>query len=199
MKFLAIDTSSKRLVVIAKGERTVIRDLPDCAMRHSVLLMGEIDSALKEAELSLKACDFLACVAGPGSFTGIRIGIATVKGLSVAAEKPILSLTSFECLAYAEKSEKKLCLVDAGHGYFYACPYDGGLGGVARYLPGADVEDLISAGYAPVSGEELAIPSEVVSVSKGLLSAAETLFENAGPSSSLEAVYLRRSNAEEGR
>ena len=198
MKFLAIDTSAKRLIVIAKGEKTVLRDL-DCAMQHSVRLMGEIDAALKEADLSLKDCDFLACVVGPGSFTGIRIGIATVKGLAMAAEKPVLAVTSFDSLAYAEGSGKKLALVDAGHDYFYACPYEGKIAKTAAYLSKSDVEKLIEEGYAPVSGEEISIKSHVVSVANGLLAAAEELADRASTVDTLAAEYLRKSNAEEQR
>ena len=200
MKFLAIDTSSKRLIVIAKGQKTAILDLPDCAMQHSVRLMGEIDRALKEAELTLHECDFLSCVVGPGSFTGIRIGIATVKGLCAAAEKPALAVTSFDCLAYAEKSGKKLCLVDAGHGYYYACPYDGtAVAGPARYLSEAEAKALIFEGYVPISAENLAIESKLVSPAEGLLAATEALQAKAAPCAELHAEYLRKSNAEEGR
>lgn len=199
MKFLAIDTSSKRLTVIAKGEKTAIRDFPDCTAQHSVRLMGEIDIALKEAGISLSDCDFLACVVGPGSFTGIRIGIATVKGLCTAAERPALAVTSFDTLAYAEGSGKKLCLIDAGHGYFYACPYEGRAAGTARYMSKEEAESLISEGYVPISGEQLSIESKIVSAAEGLLKAAEALSGNARPCARLEAEYLRKSNAEEGR
>ncbi len=186
--------------MIAKGEKLAVRDLPDCGTQHSVQLMGELDAALREAGISLRDCDFLACVVGPGSFTGIRIGIATVKGLSSAAEKPVLALTSFDCLAYAEGSGKRLALVDAGHGYFYACPYDGtAVSAPARYLSTEDAEELISEGYLPISQEPLAISCKTVSPVKGLAAAAEALADRAGPASSLRAVYLRKSNAEEGR
>ena len=126
MKFLAIDTSGRALNVVAVNEeKTVVSRREDCAMRHSVLLMDAIDGALKEAGMTLADCDFLACVVGPGSFTGIRIGIATVKGLCLAGEKKALSLTTFDTLAYADTDGKRLCLVDAGHGNVYACGYDG--------------------------------------------------------------------------
>ena len=81
--FLAIDTSSRYLTVLAqKGDRQVLRHLSECAMKHSQILMDEIDAALSEAELKPEECDFFAAVTGPGSFTGIRIGIATVKGFA---------------------------------------------------------------------------------------------------------------------
>lgn len=200
MKFLAIDTSSKRLTVAARGEKTVLREAPDCAMQHSVRLMDEIDAALSEAGLSPAACDFFACVVGPGSFTGIRIGIATVKGLCTALGKPALAVTSFDCLAYAEKSGKKLALVDAGHGCFYGCGYDGvEISSPAKYMSREETEALIAEGYAPVSAEELPIPSKLLPAGEGLLAAAEALSGNAAPCAQLEAVYLRKSSAEEGR
>ena len=100
MKFLAIDTSGRALNVVAvNGERRVLECRDDCAMRHSVLLMDVIDGALAKARLTPHECDFFACVVGPGSFTGIRIGISTVKGLCLACDRPALALTSFDTLA----------------------------------------------------------------------------------------------------
>ena len=190
MKFLGIDTSGARLTVVAykDGKRTV--HSKDCSLRHSVLLMDEIDAVLKEAELSLSACDFLACVAGPGSFTGIRIGVATVKGLCLAAEKPALSITSFDCLAYAEGNGKKLALVDAGHGQFYACPYDGTKPLAPAFLSAAEVEDYGKAGYAPLQEADTAT---------GLLNAALALHSHAATAEGLTALYMRKSSAEEKR
>ncbi|MGN0822516.1 MAG: tRNA (adenosine(37)-N6)-threonylcarbamoyltransferase complex dimerization subunit type 1 TsaB, partial [Candidatus Gallimonas sp.] len=91
MNFLAIDTSGKHLTVLAqKGEKTVSLFERDCALRHSVLVMDKIDEALSRADLRPAECDFFAAVVGPGSFTGIRIGISTVKGLCLACGKPAL-------------------------------------------------------------------------------------------------------------
>ena len=82
MKFLAVDTSGKALNVVAvnEGVRVVLRRA-DCAMQHSVMLMGEIDSALSRAGLSPADCGFFACVVGPGSFTGLRIGLSMAKAI----------------------------------------------------------------------------------------------------------------------
>ena len=100
--FLAVDTCGKHLAVLArKGEKTSRFFLPDCAMRHSVLLMDGIDEALRGADLSPGECDFFAVATGPGSFTGIRIGISAVKGFCLAAGKPALPVTAFEEMASA--------------------------------------------------------------------------------------------------
>ena len=72
--FLAIDTSSRYLTVLAvNGEKKVLRHRDDCAMRHSVILMEEIDAAFEGAGLSPSECDFFAAVTGTGYFNFIRI------------------------------------------------------------------------------------------------------------------------------
>ena len=79
--FLVIDTSSRYLTVAAvKDGETALRHLPDCAMRHSVMLMSEIDKAMNKVGLAPADCDFFAAVTGPGSFTGIRIGVSAANG-----------------------------------------------------------------------------------------------------------------------
>ena len=201
MKFLAIDTSGKALNVVAVNEdvRVVLRRA-DCAMQHSVMLMGEIDSALSRAGLSPADCGFFACVVGPGSFTGIRIGIATVKGLCLACDRPALALTSFETLAYADKSEKKLCLVDAGHGNFYACGYRG----TETVLPPAflsreEVGQKIAQGFVPVAHAPLFEGVQTADAAAGLAEAARQKAAQVCGAHALEALYLRKSSAEEKR
>lgn len=200
MKFLGIDTSAKRLAVVAKnGEQVFLSDV-DCAMQHSVRLMGEVDAVLQRAQLSVKECDFIACVVGPGSFTGIRIGVATVKGLCFATEVPALAVTSLEAIAYAEEDENKLALVDAGHGHVYAQGFGSvrlpaGFYSVEEALAAAQSSGAILLSAEPVCG----IETKQVDVSAGLLRSAEVLQGRIAPASELAAVYLRKSNAEEGR
>ena len=201
MKYLAIDTCGKQLnVAVFDGVQETVLSRADCAMRHSVLLMGEIDEALSRAGMSVSDCDFFACVAGPGSFTGIRIGIATVKGLCLAADRPALALTSFDCLAYADKSEKKLCLVDAGHGNFYACAYAGERPAAPpAFLARGEVDAMVREGYAPVAAEPLFAGVQTAQIAFGLSAAARANAAAAADAHRLEALYLRKSSAEARR
>ena len=201
MNFLAIDTSGRQLnTVVVHGERQIVLPRPDCAMRHSVILMDEIDAAFKQAQLTPQACDFFACVVGPGSFTGIRIGIATVKGLCLAAGKGALALTSFDCLAYADTNEQKLCLVDAGHGNFYACGYSGTQVSLPPLFASREqVDAIIASGYVPVAHTPLLEGVRVADAAHGLLAAATKKAGEVMPAHALEALYLRKSSAEEGR
>lgn len=198
MNFLAIDTSGRRLIAAAKGKKVCVREA-DAYLRSSVVLFDAIGEALEGAEISLKDCDFLACVVGPGSFTGVRIGISAVKGMCMGADLPALSLTSFDVTAYAETGGKKLALVDAGHDHYYACRYDGTTPEEEpRFLTRAETE-AAAEGYEAAACEPLLFPARVLSASHGLLAAAEGLFHRAAPASSLCALYLRKSSAEEKR
>ena len=195
MKFLAIDTSGNRLTVVAaNGETVVKRAACDCAQKYSVLLMDEIEAALSLAQMRIEACDFLGCVVGPGSFTGIRIGISTVKGLCFACGIPALAVTSFDAAAYAETGRKRLILIDAGHGNYYACRYGAGTEAEAEpsFLSGEEAERICDRGYAPVRAEAL-------DLAEGLYRAARANAAQAGSTDRLAALYLRKSSAEEKR
>ncbi|MGN1234989.1 MAG: tRNA (adenosine(37)-N6)-threonylcarbamoyltransferase complex dimerization subunit type 1 TsaB [Christensenellaceae bacterium] len=200
MNYLAIDTSSRALTVLAKkGDTLVCVHEDDCALRHSVVLMDRIDEALSKAELSVAECDFFSCVVGPGSFTGIRIGIATMKGFAFAAKKPTLPITSFEVMTYAVRDEAVLALVDAGRDHYYMCGYSEAheLTTDAEYAHYLAVEKLREQ-YDLVSGERLPFFTKIVDMPTGLARAVERKAQ-CKRFAPLEAVYLRKSQAEEQR
>lgn len=196
--FLAVDTSSRYLEVLAvKGAKVALRFLPDCALKHSVVLMGEIDRALKEAGLSPAECDFFAAVTGPGSFTGIRIGISTVKGFAVATGKPLVSVTAFELLAYNVEDDNFYTVIDAAHSHYYVCGFNKKREVIFAtcYLSADEVEkldgakygfeDLPLSGYTKIDIQNCLYPAVVANSEK--------------KSKSMQALYVRKSQAEENR
>ena len=196
-KFLAIDTSSRYLTVLASnGNEVKLNYLPDCAMSHSVRLMGEIDKTLNELNLSAKDCDFFAAVTGPGSFTGIRIGISAAKGFALGAGKPLLSITSFELIAYNVADENLYVVIDAAHGHYYVC----GFGKMRQvtlnpcYLSREEVEKL-----GPLYGfEELGFENYTrLDAGECLIKAVDCL--KGRLTNTMNALYVRKSQAEEGR
>ena len=196
--FLAVDTSSRHLTVLAvKGEKKVLRHIPDCALQHSVALMGEVDKVLKEAELSPENCDFFAAVTGPGSFTGIRIGISTAKGFAVATGKPLVSVTAFELLAYNVEDDNFYTVIDAAHGHYYVCGFDSNKKVIFDpcYLCEAEVEKLGANLYG---FENLPLKNyKKLSIDKCLYPAV--ISKSAYASDKIQALYVRKSQAEEGR
>lgn len=212
MNFLAIDTGGKYLSVAAYADGQIFSHFsPDCALLHSVRLMDEVNSVLSRAKLRPSDCDFFAAAIGPGSFTGIRIGISTVKGLCLACDKNALAVTSFDALAYTETcadlrelcpKKPRLALIDAGHGFFYRCGYDENLQIVLppAYCARDEVErDIREGGFLPVASEPLFEGCAAVSPCSGLVKAALAKAGEVCPPSFLKALYLRKSSAEENR
>lgn len=126
MKILAIDTSSSICSVAILEDKTVIIEKHNNDKKtHSQKLMPLIDDILKEANLSLDDIDLLACGQGPGSFTGIRIGISTVKAFADVKNIPIIGVTSLESLAYNIKQEGLIAsVIDAKHDNVYFGLYE---------------------------------------------------------------------------
>ena len=196
MKFLAIDTSGGAVCVAAKnGDREAVRGVEGTT---SVYLMGEIENVLKDVSLSVNDVDFIACVVGPGSFTGIRIGISTAKGLCFALGKRALAVTAFDLTAYIEE-DRMLSLVDAGHGNYYACPFEKGVRGTPTFLSADEVAEYGARGYVFVSTKPLAFDSVIADGRRGLLEAAKCGAFQAEEAEGLAAMYLRKSSAEEKR
>ena len=101
MKILSIDTSSKICgVTISDNEKVLIHLSNDDEKTHSVKLMPMVDTAFKSTNLTLVDISLLAVCTGPGSFTGVRIGIATIKAFSDVKHIPIVGVSSLESLAY---------------------------------------------------------------------------------------------------
>lgn len=202
MNYLAIDTSNTSLI-ISVCKNGVVKTFEDknCGVRHSQSVMVETERLLLECDLNINDCDFFACVVGAGSFTGIRIGVSTVKALAFATNKPVLSITTFDTLAYNKESGKHLAVIDAKHESFYVCGYNGNK---IEYAPSfINQDELLSLAkeYSLLSFEEIeGIKTEVVSVANGLTKAiANKLNELNNDANSLVPLYIRKSQAEEGR
>lgn len=196
--FLAVDTSSRYLTVLAvKGEKTVLRHLGDCAMKHSVILMDEIDAALSQVGLSPRECNFFAVVTGPGSFTGIRIGLSTIKGFCLATDKPAVGVTSFELIAYNITSSVPFGVaIDAMHSNYYFAAYnaDGTQKIAPCYLSREQVE---SFGFPLYGFENLPLKDYTKLDAGTCLHSAVLAAASRHGGNSLHALYVRKSQAEE--
>ncbi len=201
MKYVAIDTSGKNLtVVVDNGKKVFCHYEEECGVRHSVRLNKVIEDLVEEAGLNLAEADFFACVVGAGSFTGIRIGVSTVKALCLSFNKPALSITSFDTVAY-NKRGNNLVLIDAGHGGYYACGYDKDMNITfdARYALKEELAPLKSQ-YNFICGDKVeGLKAKKLPVDKGLIEAIKHKADNTISASDLNPLYLRKSQAEEGR
>ena len=129
MKILAVDTSSKICAVAILEDNKVIDEIKlDNGKTHSENLMPIIKEILDKNNLTLKDMNLIAVSVGPGSFTGIRIGIATIKPMAEVYNLPVASVTSLETLARNIENKEKdftiISLIDARNNQVYAGFFD---------------------------------------------------------------------------
>lgn len=201
MKYLAIDVSGKHMTVaVDNGKKVFCKYQKDAGVQHSVILNESIENTLKKAQIELDDLDFIACVVGAGSFTGIRIGVSTAKALAFAKNKPVVKITSFDCMAYNKEKGKTLCIIDAGHNGFYVCGYTDKKEDLSpRYVLKEELEKYKD--YTFVSGEKIdGLKTEIVSIKDGLILAVKEKEKTATYNyDELTPLYVRKSQAEEGR
>lgn len=200
MNYLAIDTSGSYLTVAASGEKKCVIYKEDCQLSHSAIVMDAIENSLFNAGIKLSEADIIACALGPGSFTGIRIGISTAKALAYAENKKVLGVTTFESFAYNVNDEReKLVAIDANHGNFYICAFsaDNKVIMPPRFTTESEVVDL-SKDYCVITDGTLPVPFVKADPSKGFISAVEAkLTEATIERESLVPLYVKKSQAEE--
>lgn len=155
MKILGIETSTLNASVAVSDGKTVVARGDNAVNTHSEQLLILVEEAMSEAGLTLADLDGIAVGAGPGSFTGLRIGMATAKGLAYATDKPLWAVSSLAALAsdlcVARDVGERLIMpvLDARRkeifvGFFRAS--ETGVTAVApeRVLPPADLHELVA-------------------------------------------------------
>ena len=122
MKILALESSAKAAscAVLSDGE-LLASAWQATGLTHSRTLLPMVEDMLNNSELSVQEIDAVAVAAGPGSFTGLRIGIAAVKGLAWAAEKPCIPVSTLEAMAWplAHLEGNIVCAMDARRQQIY--------------------------------------------------------------------------------
>ena len=115
MKILSIETSGEVCAVALLENQTLIKEeIIDDKNTHSVKLMPLLDKLLKETNTKISDIDLFACDIGPGSFTGIRIGVSSTKAFLDVTNKKAVGITSLETLAYNVETDEIVCsLIDA--------------------------------------------------------------------------------------
>lgn len=125
---LAIDTTSESgSLAIRSGGRLVAERLMHSPDGFAHLLFGELEQLLLEGQVSLPEIDCFAAAAGPGSFTGVRVGLTAAKGLAEAQHKPVAAVSNLRALASCGSAAKRVVLLDARRGEVYAAVYDADL------------------------------------------------------------------------
>jgi tRNA threonylcarbamoyladenosine biosynthesis protein TsaB len=126
MKYLTIDTTTKITALsLAQSGHLVAEGFLHTGKTHSERLIPMLDQLINAAGWELGELDFIGVVKGPGSFTGIRIGIATAEGLAQVLKIPLIGFTSLDALAWAGwgRTEETAVILDARKGEWYYARY----------------------------------------------------------------------------
>ncbi|MCX5998431.1 MAG: tRNA (adenosine(37)-N6)-threonylcarbamoyltransferase complex dimerization subunit type 1 TsaB [Chloroflexi bacterium] len=176
MRILSIDTSGRFDSVSLVDGKRVLADLASEVRDNSLRsIVVNIDRVLHEASLALQDVDGFAVGIGPGSWTGVRVGITVGKILAFATNKPVLGVSSLDALAYQSRDVSLLLcpMVDAGRGNIYAAYYRPRMGTVVKegeYAAGL-VGGLLGAVREPVLflGDGARLHRQAISAAMGPL------------------------------
>jgi len=130
MKILGIDTSSKycSLSIVEDKEIIIEYSINGLIKKHSSILLPAIEEMLRNMSLEMQDIDGIAVTIGPGSFTGLRVGLGAAKGLAYAASVPVAGVITLDVLVYSViKIPSMICaILDARKGEVYFALYQGG-------------------------------------------------------------------------
>ncbi|MGN8891069.1 tRNA (adenosine(37)-N6)-threonylcarbamoyltransferase complex dimerization subunit type 1 TsaB [Dysosmobacter sp. HCP28S3_G4] len=224
MKILALETSARACSAAVTEDGQIIVSAFQCTgLTHSRTLMPMVEDMLKNAGLTMQDCGAIAVANGPGSFTGIRIGVAAAKGLAFAAGLPAVGVSTLEAMAWnaAAPDGLILCAMDARHQQIYNAVFRVQNGVLTRLTPDrpialADLAAELAGSDEPktVAGDgavlcrdyltehgipcALAVPHLVQQNAVGVALAAEDILRSGGGGTAQELlpVYLRAVSAQ---
>ena len=167
MKILAVDTSSEICsVAILENDRVIAENSLNDGKTHSENLMTIMENTLEENKIKLSDIDLIACSVGPGSFTGIRIGVSSIKAIAEVLDVPVAAVTSLETLAknVESKGVTIVSLIDAKNDQVYAGIFDDEYNKKEEYIADSiytviervkEYDNVIFVGNAAIKYKEL--------------------------------------------
>lgn len=137
MKILGLDTSTKFLCLGLYDGAKIYEYNLELGRKNSSLLVVTIKRVLEALNWHIDDIDYFACGLGPGSFTGIRVGLATLKGLSWSQNKRVIGISTLDILAKNARIDDGLIIpvVDAKRNLIYCCNYKAQNGNIKRISP----------------------------------------------------------------
>jgi len=127
-KILAVDTTGPSGSIALVGDTGVIEEVPmESPDGFAHVVFGEIGALLQRQRIGIGEIDGFASASGPGSFTGVRIGLTAVKGLAEATSKQVIAVSNLKVLASYGTREYRAALIDARRGEVYGAVYNSSL------------------------------------------------------------------------
>ena len=218
MNILALDCAVTRISLAVKTESKFISSTYDIGMRQSEILVPSIDEILKKADINAADLNATALTIGPGSFTGLRLGISALKAIELAYGVPVYGISSLEAYAYPYKNLELpvISCIDANKDKFYCnisdcqkCLLEDGDWEVEKITEtagqfdkalvcGPDAAKLAEKLNAALPGKKYLLPASPAMTAESLIKITEELInKKAEPLKDFDGpVYLRASEAE---
>lgn len=197
MTILALDTTSELGgVAIRRNGRNIAEVSVSAPDGFAHVLFPAIERALAEAHSRLEDIDCFAAASGPGSFTGVRVGLSAVKGLAAAMRKPAVAVSNLKALATLGTARLRATVLDARRNQAYVAVYDAELLAV---VPEAVVDLSEWLRSLPETDYEfIGVDGSTFQATRNLAAAVAQVAESAEWSDPalLDANYVRRSDAE---
>ena len=225
MNILALESSAvSASVALTEDEKLIAQSFQNCGLTHSRTLLPMAENLLANCGIGLDKVDAFAVAHGPGSFTGVRIGVATVKGLALGADKPCIGVSTLEAMAWGARAlgGRLCCVMDARAGQVYNALFSVENGAPCRlcddralklvdlgeeigetpyFLVGDGADLCYNTLKERCAGLRLAPPELRYATGYGVAAAAlpQLLAGKACSPQELDAFYLRRPQAERER
>ncbi|MDH3974060.1 MAG: tRNA (adenosine(37)-N6)-threonylcarbamoyltransferase complex dimerization subunit type 1 TsaB [Deltaproteobacteria bacterium] len=135
MKILAIDTSTKSgSIALSQGSELLAETFLNINVTHSETLLLSLRDMLRQCSMSMDDIELFALTIGPGSFTGVRIGVSTVKGFALSTKKPVVGVSTLEAMAwnFPFSAFPVVPFLDARRGEVYSAPFTWNKGSFER-------------------------------------------------------------------
>lgn len=205
MKILALDTTGDTgSVALVEDDRVIEEVVMTSTDGFAHILFGEIEALLARHGVAIHQIDLFATASGPGSFTGVRVGLAAAKGLAEATGRKVLAVSNLQALAWFGSRPLRATVIDARRGEIYGAVYNSRLETISEEvvmkleewlanLPAGDLE-LVTSGLpldvrAPVIQAPRALAGAIGRIAAGRIHLAKD-------PAAIDANYVRRSDAE---
>lgn len=191
---LALDTTHEHgSLALVRGDETLEEELLHEPAGFSKILFGRLEALLTRHGVKPADIDCFAAAAGPGSFTGVRVGLACIKGLAEALSKPAIAVSNLEALARFGTAPLRAVSIDARRGDIFGAVYD---------CTGKLVCPEVVARYdewrstLPVEVTEFLTDSHPLAAVVARIAAERLAAGDRGDPAAIDANYVRRSDAE---
>jgi tRNA threonylcarbamoyladenosine biosynthesis protein TsaB len=209
LRLLALDTTSEYgSIALVEGAELIEEAALHSPEGFAHIVFDEIQNLLKRHRLKLRDLDGFASASGPGSFTGVRVGLTAVKGLAEACGRRVVAVSNLQALAWSGTRPLRAPVLDARRGEIYGAVYDSELRQIRQEvvvpfnqwittLPRGDLEIVTSSFEVPSQGGfPVAIAPRALARAIASIAAARFALGRANDPAEIDANYVRRSDAE---